>query len=275
MNHKINNIERLEIELLIEALYRCYGYDFRNYSYNSVRRRVLHRVKVNSLNSIAELQHSLLYDETVADVLIGDLSINVTEMFRDPLFYSALHEQVLPLLVDYEHLKIWHAGCASGEEVYSMAILLSEAGMYGNSQFYATDFNDNILDKAKNGVFPLDQMRNYVRNYQAAGGKQQFSNYYHARYDGAVINGTLKKNILFAHHNLTTDASFGEMQMVVCRNVLIYFNRELQESVLNLFAESLCTGGILCLGSHETIQLSSVATKFETISDKQRIYKKM
>ncbi len=269
------DIERLEFELLFEALHRRYGYDFRNYAYDSARRRVMHRVQLDNLNSISELQHRVLHDEAAADTLVRDLSINVTEMFRDPDFYMALHERVLPRLAQREHIKIWHAGCASGEEVYSMAILLSEEGLYGRSQLYATDFNNTVLDQAKSGIFPLDRMRGHVRNYQAAGGKRQFADYYHAQYDGVVMDSTLKKNLVFAHHNLTTDASFGEMQMVVCRNVLIYFNRELQERVFQLFTDSLGMGGILCLGSHETLQLSRVASQFEPISADQRIYCKM
>ena len=275
LNLEAHKIERLEIELLFEALYRQYGYDFRNYSYESARRRVLHRTQLDNLNSISELQHRVLHDETAADTLVQDLSINVTEMFRDPLFYSALRKQVLPLLAEHEHIKVWHAGCASGEEAYSMAIMLTEMGLYGQSQLYATDFNNTALDKAKSGVFPIKMMRDYTRNYQEAGGRQQFSDYYHARYDGAVMDSALKKNLVFAHHNLTTDTSFGEMQIIVCRNVLIYFNRELQERVLQLFADSLCKGGFLCLGSHETLQLSSLAKRFETVSANRRIYRMM
>ena len=269
------DIERLEIELLFEGLYRCYGYDFRKYSYSSARRRVLHRINLDHLQSISELQHRVLHDDIAADTLVKDLSINVTEMFRDPAFYWALRQHVLPLLSEYKHLKIWHAGCASGEEVYSMAILLSEEKLYARSQLYATDFNNAILDRAKSGVFPLAHMRDYVRNYQMAGGDYEFSDYYHAQYDNAVVDSALKKNLLFAHHNLTTDTSFGEMQMVVCRNVLIYFDKELQEKVLQLFYDTLCEGGILCLGSHETLQLSSLANKFDVISPEQRIYRKV
>jgi len=267
--------ERLEISLLFEALYQQYGYDFRNYAYDSARRRVLHRVDLYNLNSISELQHRILYDEVVADTLMQDLSINVTEMFRDPLFYKVLREQMLPWLAKQEHIKIWHAGCASGEEAYSMAIMLTEAGLYEKSRLYATDFNNAVLDKAQSGVFPIKMMRSYIRNYQAAGGQQQFSDYYHARYESAVMNSELKKQLVFAHHNLTEDASFGEMQVVVCRNVLIYFNRKLQERVFQLFADSLCVGGFLCLGSHETIQLSCLASQFETVSTDQRVYRKL
>ncbi|MBF0380300.1 MAG: protein-glutamate O-methyltransferase CheR [Magnetococcales bacterium] len=266
--------QRLEIELLFEALYRCYGYDFRSYSFESASRRVLRRVGMDGLGSISELQHQILYNENAADRLLQDLSINVTEIFRDPLFYLTLRQQVLPLLDEYEHLKIWHAGCATGEEVYSMAIMLSEEGYFPRSNLYATDFNNVALDKAKSGIFPLEQMRLYSKNYQAAGGKRSFADYYHANYNSAVMKGSLKERTLFANHNLATDSSFGEMQMIVCRNVLIYFDKKLQDRVFNLFADSLCEGGILCLGSHETIKLSTLSRRFETISGDQRIYRK-
>lgn len=268
-------VERLEIDLLFEALHRRYGYDFRNYSAESAGRRVRRRVNQEGLGSISELQHRVLHDEEAADALLRALSINVTEMFRDPPFYQALRKHVLPLMADHEHLKVWHAGCATGEEVYSMAILLAEEKLYQRSRLYATDFNNVALDAAKSGIFALDRMRNYSGNYQAAGGTESFADYYHAKYDRAVMKSGLKERLVFAHHNLATDASFGEMQMVVCRNVLIYFDRELQERVFKLFTESLCMGGILCLGSHETIQLSGMAGRFDSVVPEQRIYCKV
>ncbi len=267
-------VEQLELDLLFEAVHRRYGYDFSQYSRESTTRRVLHRVGQEGYSSISELQHHVLHDENIAEALLQDLSINVTEMFRDPGFYRALREHVVPLLAEHDHLKIWHAGCATGEEAYSMAILLAEENLYGKTRLYATDFNNTVLDKAKNGIFPLDHMRKNSANYHAAGCKESIADYYHANYDGAAMKKSLKRNMVFAHHNLVTDASFGEMQMVVCRNVLIYFNRELQERVFQLFFDSLSPGGILCLGSHETLMLSSAAKKFETVLADQRIYRK-
>ncbi|MBF0445597.1 MAG: protein-glutamate O-methyltransferase CheR, partial [Magnetococcales bacterium] len=232
------DLEMLEVDMLFAALHQRYGYDFRHYSRDSACRRVLRRVKCEGLASVSELQNRVLHDESVADDLIRDLSINVTEMFRDPLFYSALRDSVLPVLAHHDHIKIWHAGCATGEEVYSMAILLTEESLYEKCRLYATDFNKTALDKSQNGIFPLAQMRKYSRNYQAAGGKDPFSDYYYSNYDGAVMKKTLKKNMVFAHHNLATDGAFGEMHLVVCRNVLIYFDRKLQEKVFQLFVDS-------------------------------------
>ncbi len=267
-------IEQLEIDLLFEALYRRYGYDFRNYSAPSAQRRVRHLMVQEGLETVAELQHRVLHEPPMAEFLLRELSINVTEMFRDPPFYQALRRIVLPWLHHWGHLKVWHAGCATGEEAYSMAILLTEAGLYDRSLIYATDFNNIALDKAKSGIFPLERMALYGQNYRRAGGKAVFSSYYHANYERAMMNKKLKKSLVFANHNLVTDASFGEMQLVVCRNVLIYFDRELQERVLQLFTDSLCDEGILCLGSHETLHLSTLGDRYQTLDPEQRIYRK-
>lgn len=269
------DIEQLEIELLFEALLRCYGYDFRDYAFPTARRRVLNRMAMCNLKSIGELQHLILHDKREADSLVRSLSINVTEMFRDPPFFLALRQRILPKLAKWDHFKIWHAGCASGEEVYSMAILLKEKGLYQRCRLYGTDFNDNILEKAQRGIMPLDQMRLNVRNYQASGGEKDFADYYHARYDGALIDKSLKKNIVFAQHNLTIDPPFGEFQMVVCRNVLIYFNHQLKEKVFQLFTDSLGIKGFLCIGSHETMPLNLQKDKFEIIDRDLRIYRKV
>lgn len=266
---------QLEIELLLEALFRRYGYDFRDYFYESARRRVLQRVRRNGYGTIAELQHAILHDEAVADALLKDLSINVTEMFRDADFYQALRGTVLPLFESDAHIKVWHAGCASGEEVYSMAILLQEQGLYEKSRLYATDFNVAVLERAMEGIFPLGEMSGYIANYRAAGGVESFSDYYHARYDHAVMENQLKQNIIFAEHNLATDSCFGEMQMIVCRNVMIYFNLQLKMRVYHLFLESLAEGGVLCLGSHESLPQSLLGERFEVVSQAQRIYRKL
>ena len=267
--------ETQQIKHLLEGIQQQYGYDFKNYAPDSVRRRLRHRLALYGLNSISELETRVMQDHSAADTLLQDLSINVTEMFRDPPLYPVLKAQVLPILAEHAHIKIWHAGCATGEEVYSMAILLSEAGLYPRTRLYATDFNNVVLKQAQSGRFKIDQMRHYVRNYHAAGGRRAFVDYYHTQYNTVVMNADLRQQMVFAHHNLTTDQVFGEMQMVVCRNVLIYFNRQLQETVIQLFYDSLEAGGILCLGSAETLQLSRLAAHFEVLDYDLRLYRKI
>jgi chemotaxis protein methyltransferase CheR len=201
-----------------------------------------------------------------------DLSITVTEMFRDPSFYKALRQSVLPVLRTYPHVKIWHAGCASGEEVYSMAIMLKEEGLLHKTQIYATDFNPSIIRYAKQAQYPISRIKEFTVSYQKAGGKRSFSDYYTANDETAKLNESIRNNIVFANHNLVTDSVFAEMNMVVCRNVLIYFNRQLQDKVISLFLESLAGGGFLCLGSKENLQFSPHFTAFEPVVDHERIY---
>ncbi|MCP4695055.1 MAG: protein-glutamate O-methyltransferase CheR, partial [Desulfobacterales bacterium] len=245
----MSNLEnqKIEIDLLLRAIYLKYGYDFRSYARASVRRRILHRLALSGFDSISHMLHEVLRDKAVFETLLMDLSINVTEMFRDPSFYKAFRRRVIPLLKDRSYIKIWHAGCSSGQEVYSMAILLKEEGLYENARIYATDFNEEVLLKAKEAIYPIDRLKDYTRNYKAAGGLESFADYYTARYDYVIMDRSLKKNILFSDHNLVTDGVFGEMDVIVCRNVLIYFNRELQNRVLTLFLDSLGERGFLCL----------------------------
>ena len=266
--------QKIEIDLLIEALYRKYGYDFRNYSQAHVRRRILHRFAMSGLESISEMQHKVLTSKAFLSQLLHDLSINVTEMFRDPHFFLAVREKVVPLLQTYPFIKIWHAGCSTGEEIYSMAILLKEEGLLSRSQIYATDINATVLEKAKSGIVPINSVKQYTANYQKAGGTCSFADYYNARYDSAKLDKSLREKIVFADHNLVTDGVFGEMNMIVCRNVMIYFNKNLQERVYKLFLESLCHGGFLCIGTKENIQFSKYADSFEIVAKKDRIYKK-
>ena len=195
-------------------------------------------------------------------------------MFRDPLFYKAIRDEIIPIIKTYPFFKIWHAGCSSGEEVYSMAIILKEEGIYDRAQIYATDFNQQVLKKAKEGIYHIDKIKEYTRNYQKAGGVNSFSDYYMAKYDSVILDKSLKKNIVFADHNLVSDSVFGEMNMIVCRNVLIYFNSDLQKNVVKLFEESLRPGGFLCLGSKENLKLSGSFSDFKVIDDKEKIYKK-
>ncbi len=266
--------ENIEVKLLLEAIYLKYGYDFRNYAMASIKRRLFHRLLASELKSLSEMQHKLLYDSAFFETILLDFSINVTEMFRDPSFYLALRKEVIPVLKTYPFIKVWNAGCSSGEEVYSMAILLNEESLYARTQIYATDYNEFILNKARDGIFPIDCMKKYTSNYIKAGGKKSFSDYYTAKYDSAIMEKSLKAKVVFADHNLVTDRVFGEMNLIMCRNVLIYFDKKLQNRVLKLFHESLCHGGFLCLGSKESLRFSECADDFENVVKGEVIYKK-
>ncbi|HHB91631.1 MAG TPA: protein-glutamate O-methyltransferase CheR [Thioploca sp.] len=269
------DIQNIELQLLLQAIYLKYGYDFRNYAKASIKRRVQHRLSKDGLESISAMQKKVLYDVSFFETLLLDLSINVTEMFRDPKFYLALRKVVIPHLKKYPFLKIWHAGCSSGEEVYSMAIILKEEGLYDRTQIYATDMNEIVLKQAKDGIFNISRLKQYTANYQKAGGQESFSNYYTAHYDHAVMSKSLKENILFSDHNLATDGVFGEMNLIMCRNVLIYFNRDLQNRVLGLFSDSLPNDGILSLGSKESIRFSAFSNNFEDVVREEKIYRKI
>lgn len=266
--------QNIELQLLLQAIYLKYGYDFRNYAKASIRRRIQHRLLKDGFDSISAMQHKLLYDVSFFETLLLDMSINVTEMFRDPNFYLALRQFVVPMLKNFPFLKIWHAGCSTGEEVYSMAILLKEEGLYDRAQIYATDMNEVVLKQARDGIFNISRLKQYTANYQKAGGQESFSDYYSAHYDHVVMDKSLKENILFSDHNLATDGVFGEMNLILCRNVLIYFNRDLQHRALGLFLESLCAEGFLCLGSKESIRFSEYSKSFEDVVKNEKIYLK-
>lgn len=266
--------ENIELQLLLEAIYLKYGYDFREYARASVKRRIMHRLAVAGLNNLAEMLHKLLHDVEFFERILLDLSIHVTEMFRDPSFYHALRTEVIPILRTYPFFKIWHAGCATGEEAYSMAILLKEEGLYARAQIYATDYNNVVLQKAKEGIYPLDQVKEYTQNYQQSGGRASFVDYYTAHHHSIIMNRALKENIVFANHNLETDGIFGEMHLILCRNVLIYFTRKLQNRVIKLFYDSLCPRGILCLGSKESLRFSEYSDRFEDVAVDEKIYRK-
>jgi chemotaxis protein methyltransferase CheR len=268
------DIEKIEIDLFLEALFQRYGYDFRHYAEASVRRRVRHLLAKSGYSRICDMIPRLLHDEAFSHMAIHDFSITVTEMFRDPRFYYSIRQNVVPYLKTYPFIKIWHAGCATGEEVYSLAILLEEEGLYDRATIFATDLNEAVLEKAKEGIYALKDIRQYTTNYQKAGGARPFADYYHAQYESAIMNQSLKRNVTFASHNLVTDGVFGEMHLIFCRNVLIYFDKTLQNRVLGLFAESLNYGGFLCLGSKETLQFSNVAEHFKVIDEREKIYQK-
>jgi chemotaxis protein methyltransferase CheR len=270
----LNLTQNLEIELLIEAIYKRYGYDFRDYNKAHIRRRILFRTAALGLKSISELQHKVLHENDFFDLILKDLSINVTEMYRDPGFYSSLRKEVLPLLKTYPYVKLWLAGCSTGEEVYSFAIMLKEEGLYDRTQIYATDFNPISLETARKGIYSIARIKDYTANYQMSGGNHSFSDYYVANYDSVILNQDLRKNIVFAEHNLVTDSVFAEVHMVICRNVLIYFNKELQNKVVRLFTESLIKGGFLGLGSKENLMFTEVVEHFTVVDAKEKIYKK-
>lgn len=263
-----------EIATLLDAIFQQYGYDFRQYAEAHIRRRIMNRMLLSGLKSMQEVQNRVLQDELFASQLLLDLSITVTEMFRDPDFYKALREKVIPLLKTYSFIKIWHAGCSTGEEVYSMAILLKEEELYDRVTIYATDFNQQALNRAKEGIYASDAIKEYTANYQRSGAKESFADYYTASYNRVIMKQALKKNIVWAHHNLVTDSVFAEVHMILCRNVLIYFNRELQNKVHRLFFDSLIKGGVLCLGTKESLQFSSFSGSYAEIEKKQRIFKK-
>jgi chemotaxis protein methyltransferase CheR len=269
------SLERLEIELLLEAVYRHYGFDFRGYAYASLRRRVWKRIQAEGLGTVSDLQAAVLHDPEVLDRLLDDLSVNVTAMFRDPGFFLAFRERVVPLLRTYPFFRIWHAGCSTGEEVFSMAILLEEEGLYDRARVYATDMNERVLRQARAGIFPLERMQEYTDNYIRAGGRRSFSEYYTAGYGGALFHPALLRNVVFAQHNLVTDRSFSEFNAILCRNVLIYFDKALQTRVHRLFYDSLATFGVLALGGKETLRFSAFEECFEPLAPGDKIYRKV
>ena len=270
-----DDVEEIELSLLLEGVYRKYGFDFREYAPASLRRRVWRRIYAEHLATISALQDKLLHDPACMERLLLDLSINVTAMYRDPSFYVAFREKVVPLLRTYPFTRIWVAGCSTGEEVYSLAILLHEEELYDRTRIYATDINESVLERARSGVFPLDKMREYTQNYIKAGGKRAFSEYYVAKYDGAQFQRSLIENVVFAQHNLVSDRSFNEFNVIVCRNVMIYFDRALQDRVHRLFHESLMPLGVLGLGHKETISFSPHSDVYEELDPNEKLFRRM
>ncbi|MGZ4780092.1 MAG: CheR family methyltransferase [Thermoanaerobaculia bacterium] len=268
-------LERIEIELLLEGVFRHYGYDFRSYAFASIRRRLWKRVEAEGLTSMSELQALVLHDTSAMQRLLLDLSVSVTAMFRDPGFYHVFRNQVIPLLRTYPFIRIWHAGCSTGEEVYSTAIVLEEEGLLDRARIYATDLNDAVLQQARAGIFPLNSMQEYTENYIRAGGNRSFSEYYTAKYDGALFSPALTRNVVFSQHNLVTDRSFSEFNVIFCRNVLIYFDRNLQHRVHTLFYESLFMFGVLALGSKESLRFSQYEDCYEKLDARERLYRKV
>jgi chemotaxis protein methyltransferase CheR len=269
------DLETLELQLLLEGIYRQYGFDFREYAPASLKRRVQRRVDAEGVSTIAGLLDRILHEPKAMERLLLDLSINVTSMFRDPTFYVALRQKVVPLLRTYPYTRIWVAGCSTGEEVYSLAILLTEEDLYDRTRIYATDINEAVVDRARLGVFPLDKMREYTENYIRAGGRRSFSEYYLAKYEGALFERTLTENVVWAPHNLVQDHSFNQFNLILCRNVMIYFDRPLQNRVHELFHSSLEHLGILALGHKESIRFTGFEQCYEELDGLEKLYRKV
>lgn len=267
--------ELIEIELLLQGIYKLYGYDFRNYALPSLRRRIWHQVHLEQLQSISGLQEKILHDRLALDRFLSNLSIPVTEMFRDPEMFGVFKQQIIPLLRTYPYIRIWHAGCSTGEEVYSMAIMLHEAGLYDKARIYATDMNSESLKTAKEGIISLAKVDLYKQNYALSGGTEDFSKYYTAKYKSAIFQPFLRKNIVFAEHNLVTDSSFNEFHVILCRNVMIYFDETLRNKVHGLLHDSLGTLGVLVLGSKESIEFTPYARYYEPMHQSEKIYRKI
>lgn len=267
-------IEKIEMELLLEGIYRYSGYDFRNYSQSFIHRRIKQRVYKENLTSISALQEKILRNSETMKKLLSDFSINVTEMFRDPSFFKSFRKNVIPKLREYPTIRIWHVGCSTGEEVYSMAILLQEEGLYEKATIYATDVNSHSIKQAQKGIFSLARMQLYTKNYIDSGGISAFSEYYKVSGESVIFTPFLQRNITFAEHNIVTDSSFNEFDIIICRNVLIYFNKDLQNQVHQLLYESLSFNGFVGLGNREGIRFTRYGNCYEEIDGPARIYRK-
>ena len=262
------------LTLFINEIYDYYGYDFAGYSHASFKRRLERVYQMGDFVSFREFLYKIKNDAAYLTHVIEEITVNVTEMFRDPAFYKVLREEILPSLRTKPFIRIWHAGCSTGEEVYSMAILLSEEGLLSKSLIYATDLNQTVLESAKKGLFPLKLMKEYGENYRNAGGKNDFSEYYSANYGFAKFDENLSRKMVFSQHNLVSDSSFNEFDLILCRNVMIYFDRDLQDRVLHLFDSSLARLGYLALGTKETIRFTAVQKNYEQLR-KEKIWKKI
>ena len=272
---ELSELQKIEINLLLEALHQMYGYDFRGYIRSSLNRRVLHRMRAERLPTVTALLEKVLHEKGFLERLLNDLSIQMTAMYRDPSFFFTFRKEVVPLLRDLPEIRIWHAGCATGEEVYSMAILMLEEGLAEKTKIYATDMNEKGLITAKKGVFPLNKMQQYTKNYLKAGGRKAFSEYYTTDHQFAYFYPSLSENLTFGQHNLVTDSSFNEFHVVLCRNVMIYFDQDLQQKVHNLIYNSLVNGGFIGLGSKESLLCLPKGLQYEEFNLNERIYRKV
>lgn len=268
-------VHALEIDLLLRGVFEHYGYDFRNYARASITRRIRRAMQLEAVSTVSSLQARILHDPDVAMRFVASISVHTTAMFRDADVYRALRSDVIPLLRTYPFVRIWHAGCSTGEEVYSLAILLEELGVYERCRMYATDISDAILDRARQGVVPLAKMREYTQNYQQSGGQQDFSSYYTADQENAVFRSSLRRNIVFSQHNLVSDSMFNEFQLVVCRNVLLYFDEQLRDRAHELFYASLSPLGTLVLGKKESLRFTRFAPRYRELHDAVQIYRRL
>jgi chemotaxis protein methyltransferase CheR len=268
-------VEALELDLLLEAVFRYYGYDFRDYARTSMRRRIANIMRAEGVQTISALQDRVLHRRETWERFLNGISVNVSAIFRDPHFFLAFRRHAVPLLRTYPFIRIWQAGCSLGEEAYSLAILLEEEGLYERARIYATDINENTLRQAREGIYPADVMQRYTQNYIQAGGTRSFSEYYTARYDFAILRPTLQRNIVFSQHNLVSDGPFNEFNVVLCRNVMIYFNRALQERTHALILNSLAMFGILGLGARETLRFIPQERHYEPLELGERLYRRI
>jgi chemotaxis protein methyltransferase CheR len=274
-NRDFPAVEEIELQLLLEGVFRHSGYDFRNYALSSLRRRVWGFMRGENIATISLLQDRVLHDREWLDRFLYSLSVNVSAIFRDPAFYRTFRSEVVPFLRTYPFIRIWLAGVSMGEEVYSLAILLKEEGIYDRCRIYATDINDVVLKRAKEGIYPLELMQTYTNNYIRTGGTRSFSDYYTATYDRVILNSSLRDNVVFAQHNLASDSSFNEFHVILCRNVMIYFNSELQAHVHRLLHDSLVMFGVLGLGAKETLKFTPHENAYEEIDHESRLYRRI
>ncbi len=268
-------LEQLEIDLLLEAIFQNYGFDFREYARESIRRRLMRRIASEGLNTVPALMEKVLHEPACMERLLLDLSVNVTAMFRDPSFFLALRHRVIPLLRTYPFIRIWNAGCSTGEETYSLAILLKEEGLYERARIYATDMNEAVLARAQSGVISIDKMRQYTENYVMSGGTRSFSEYYVANGNRTLISRSLLQNVVFAQHNLVSDGSFNEFNVILCRNVMIYFTKPLQDKAHELFRSSLAMFGVLALGRRESLDSAPQRACYEELDRPAKLYRRI
>ena len=272
---ELDSLQELEIDLLLEAIYRRYGFDFREYARSSLRRRVRAALVTEHVPTVTALLDRTLHDQACLERLLLGLSVNVSAMFRDPRFFLAFRKHAIPLLRTYPFIRIWQAGCSMGEEVYSLAILLQEEGLYDRCRLYATDMNDVVLRKAREGIYPLEPMQKYTANYIASGGTRTFAEYYTAGYDHVIMRPSLRDQVVFSQHNLVSDGVFNEFNVILCRNVMIYFTRPLQERVHDLFSRSLATFGLLGLGSHESLRFLDQEHAYEPLEAGEKLFRRV
>ena len=274
-HENLDALQELEIDLLLEAVYRRYGFDFREYARSSLRRRVRAAVAAERVPTVTALLDRTLHDPACLERLLLGLSVNVSAMFRDPRFFLAFRRHAIPLLRTYPFIRIWQAGCSMGEEVYSLAILLQEEGLYDRCRVYATDMNEVVLQKAREGIYPLEPMQKYTANYIASGGTRTFADYYTAAYDHVIMRPSLRDQVVFSQHNLVSDGVFNEFNVILCRNVMIYFTRPLQERVHGLLSRSLAKFGLLGLGSHESLRFLSEERQYEPLEAGEKLFRRM